>query len=393
MATRGGVTLMEILVLAVIAGMVLSILIPAVLALREQSRRTTCVHNLERIGSALQQYHETYRSLPPAAVWRPGPLQTVMLNQVKQIDLITHENWAQLLLPFLGQEQLANRFDRSAPLLMEPNTPARLERPLEFVCPADEWNRGDNPFLLGWAESEDGTATGAASGRGNYAINGGSHNHRFLPESPGQPRFDGLELVLGENPPRFELIGTGVAGINHAFPIDTFQNGQSTLVAVEEVRAGVHPLDPRGVWALGQVGSSITWAHGVSGDACGPNNTRERSDDLLGCGKLHETVGKEFLAEQRMPCVPYVDRNDQAGARSQHPDGVNVLFLDGSVRFVSDDVDRGLWHVMHSRETPAGLLTKEIETRLGAYEPPSEETRVLPPARSTHQAPGGTMTN
>jgi len=378
---RKGLTLPEVLVSALVLAIVLAILIPGMLTLRERSRRATCVQNLQRIGEALQQYHETYASLPPAAVWHPGGLRTAMLNEVKQIDLITHENWAQLLLPFLGQEALAREFDPRLPVMAEANDAARTSRPEEFVCPSDHWNTADNPFVFGWSETEE---TGIESARGNYSINGGTHNHRFAPESPGQPRFDGLELVLTETPRQFQLIGTGVAGINRAFRLDEFRNGQSTLVAVEEVRAGVHPLDARGVWALGQIGGSITWAHGVSGDACGPNNQWDRSDDVLGCGKLHDVVGQDFLTEQRMPCVHYVDRNDQSTARSQHPHGVNILFLDGAVRFVNDQIDRGLWHVMHSRETPADAVTARFETSLGPYEPPADlQTPARPAATLT----------
>ncbi len=372
-----------------ILAIVLAILIPSVLALRERSRRTTCIHNLQQIGGALQAYHSTYASLPPATVWqRPEGLRTTMLNEVKQVDLITHENWAQLLLPFLGHEELSREFDARVPMMAEVNDALRLSRPNAFVCPSDNWNSADNPFVFGWSESEE---TGIESARGNYAINGGTHNHRFSPESPGQPHFDGLELVLTDEPQQFQLIGTGIAGINHAFRLEEFRNGQSTLVAVEEIRAGVHPLDPRGVWALGQIGGSITWAHGISGDACGPNNQWDRSDDVLGCGNLTGVVGQDFLLEQRMPCVHYVDRNDQSTARSQHPEGVNILFLDGAVRFINDKVDRGLWHVMHSRETPATVLAEGFEAHLGPYEAPDDSPR---PARSSGTLASGTpMTN
>ncbi|MGH7134806.1 MAG: SUMF1/EgtB/PvdO family nonheme iron enzyme, partial [Pirellulales bacterium] len=57
-----------------------------------------------------------------------------------------------------------------------------------------------------------------------------------------------------------------------------------------------------------------------------------------------------------MPCAWYIDQSQEATARSQHPGGVHVLLLDGAARFVRDDVDPGLWQVMHSRETPAEVL-------------------------------------
>ncbi len=173
---------------------------------------------------------------------------------------------------------------------------------------------------------------------------------------------------------RFELWGNGVAGINKSFSFDNFENGLSTLVALEEVRSGIHPLDSRGVWSLGQIGGSITWAHGVNGDAFGPNNQWERSDDILGCGNLHEILGSETLTRERMPCVHYVDSNQQATSRSMHPGGVHVAFLDGSVRFISDGIDPGLWHVLHSRETPKEVFQEDFEQLLATTEFPNENS-------------------
>jgi prepilin-type processing-associated H-X9-DG protein len=163
---------------------------------------------------------------------------------------------------------------------------------------------------------------------------------------------------------RYELWGNGIAGINRSFSLDEFVNGQATLVAIDELRAGIHFVDPRGVWALGQIGGSITWGHGVASDAYGPNNQWPRSDDILGCRKLHETVATETLRRERMPCVDYIDVNQQATARSLHPGGVHVAFLDGSARFIADVIDPGLWHVIHSREMPAALLANDFDELL-----------------------------
>lgn len=158
--------------------------------------------------------------------------------------------------------------------------------------------------------------------------------------------------------------GNGVAGFNVSFSLDDFANGTSTLVALEEVRAGIHPLDLRGTWALGQIAASATWGHGVNGDDYGPNNNWSRSDDIIGCGKLHDIVGEEVLLREGMPCVPYVDANQNATARSLHTGGANVLFMDGAVRFISNSIDPGLWHVMHSRETPRAILAESLEEQL-----------------------------
>ncbi|MCA9055990.1 MAG: SUMF1/EgtB/PvdO family nonheme iron enzyme, partial [Planctomycetaceae bacterium] len=131
-----------------------------------------------------------------------------------------------------------------------------------------------------------------------------------------------------------------------------------------ELRAGVHPIDPRGVWALGQIGGSITWANGVQGDAAYPNAQFFRSDDVLGCGELHRVYGTDRLEADGMPCCHYVESNGQAATRSMHPGGVFVAFVDASTRFISEHVDSGLWHVMHSRKTPPEILADEFDDRL-----------------------------
>jgi formylglycine-generating enzyme required for sulfatase activity len=307
-------------------------------------------------------------TLPPAAVWQPGSLNTLLLYEVKRFDRTVHENWAQLLLPYLGRAELAARFDRRQPLMAPANKLARETQVPEFVCPTDSFNGPHN--LYGFQPWDDRPPL-AEFARGNYAINGGSHSIKYAPESASQPRGETMRVVLDHERRRFEAIGSGVAGVNHAFTLADFPNGQATLVAVDEVRAGIHPLDMRGVWALGHIGSSITWAHGVVGDACGPNNQWDRSDDIFDCGRIHKALGSDRLEGLRMPCCWYIDLSQEATARSEHRGGVHVLFLDGAARFVADDVDRSLWHVMHSRDTPAEVLAQIDDALWGGLPGPS----------------------
>ena len=356
------IQLRDVLAILTIGGFMAALVIPALATLRENDRRRHCVDNLRRIGVALHAYHDAQGSLPPAAVWTPGPLRTRMLSEVKRIDLITQENWALLVLPYLGRSGPSDEFRRGLPVMAPVNEAARLEQVPEFLCPCDAFNRADNFYTF---QPQDDRPPIARFARGNYAINGGTHSLKFVPEGTTQPHGDGLRLVLGDGPAAFKLVGNGVAGINAAFRLSDFVNGQSTLVAAEEIRAGIHPLDIRGVWALGQIGSSITWGHGAAGDDCGPNNQSERADDILGGGRLHNLLGEERLRALGMPCVSYVDRCQQATARSLHANGAHVLFMDGAVRFVGDHVSPGVWHVMHSRETP----TEELYSLEAALEP------------------------
>jgi formylglycine-generating enzyme required for sulfatase activity len=364
-----------------------ALLAPAVARWRESARRRHCVENLRLIGLALQQYHELQQTFPPAAVWDVGTMSTLMLFDVKRIDRIARENWAQLLLPHIGRADIAALFDHRQRVMGPANEEARTSVVPELVCPIDRFNRRDN--FYGFQPLDDQPVL-ARFARGNYAINGGTHSIKFLPESTTQPCGESLQIVLDHDRRLFRAIGTGIAGINQSLKLADFVNGQATLVAVDEIRAGVHPLDLRGVWALGHIGSSITWAHGVVGDDNGPNNQWDRADDILDCHRLHTAIGADRLQELGMPCVWYVDRSQEATARSLHPAGVHVLFVDGAVRFIGDAVDRGLWHVMHSRETPAEVVG-DIETALASSEAPPDAP--LPAGGVVEPTPGETIDN
>ncbi len=356
---RHGVSAVDVLLALAVILLLLALAFPLIASAREVARRSSCRGKLSQWGLALQAYHDVHRILPPAAVWSTTETASLALHMSKQFDRFTQANWAQMLLPHIGEGQLATRFNPNRPVASSENEAARTTPFSRMNCPSDTFNRADNLYVF---ESAAGRLVEFA--RGNYAINGGTHCYKDGPGSTSSPYGDPAHVVLDREKREFRLWGNGIAGFNVSFSLKDFANGTSTLVALEEVRAGIHPLDLRGTWALGQIAASATWGHGVNGDDYGPNNQWSRADDILGCGQLHEILGAETLAREGMPCVPYVDANQNATARSQHPGGANVLFMDGAVRFISDSIDPGLWHVMHSRETPAAVLAEEFERRL-----------------------------
>jgi prepilin-type processing-associated H-X9-DG protein len=116
------------------------------------------------------------------------------------------------------------------------------------------------------------------------------------------------------------------------------------MVAVDELRAGLDPLDPRGTWALGFVGASLTAVH-----ADGPNQIATGLDVINACTMLTLTYSAGELRRLRMPCSSGpIPANFAATARSQHPGLVNVLRLDGSVESVGDTITTDLWIRLHS---------------------------------------------
>src|SRR5207249_3182583 len=110
-----------------------------------------------------------------------------------------------------------------------------------------------------------------------------------------------------------------------------------------EVRIGVAASDPRGVWALGFPGSSITAANAI-GDCPTPNDNTETSDDIQGAPQFYYAgIGTRDRMGANTGFANLGYPSWQAQSRSQHSGGVNVCFADGSVRFISNTIEQGVW--------------------------------------------------
>ena len=151
--------------------------------------------------------------------------------------------------------------------------------------------------------------------------------------------------------------GTGLGGINKSFRLRDFLGGTSRMTAIDEIRAGIDPVDPRGVWALGMVGSSTTCCHGIYnlGNTGPPNNLSPSADDVVGCSALIAKYGSPKLTQMGMPCqvnkANGIEVSNQATSRSMHPMGVHILMLDGSAHYISDNIEPQVWQDLHSNLT------------------------------------------
>jgi prepilin-type processing-associated H-X9-DG protein len=347
-------TVVEVLIVVAVVILLGVLLVPWVSHLRDQARKQTCADRMGAIVKAMHGYHDQNDRLPAAGTWDTSVFRSLALHENRRWDLFIRENWAIELLPYLGQAEIYDLYDSEVPIGDAANAVLRESAVLEYTCPVDTWNTSENPYA--YQPTDEKLVTFA---RGNFAINGGTNSFHTHAGSTSTPTGDHAHLEMNLEIQEFSLWGNGISGFNKSFRLDDFQNGQSTLAAVNEIRAGIDPIDIRGSWALGHIAASVTWGHGVNGDDYGPNNPWARSDDIQDCGLLNEKHGPEKLIELGMPCVSYVDKNQNATSRSLHEGGVNAAFLDGSVRFVSNAVDPSLWHVMHSRETPAGVFAPE----------------------------------
>ncbi len=103
-AARTGFTLVELLVVIAIIGILVALLLPAVQAAREAARRMSCRNNLKQVTLATHTYHDTYKVFPPGSV-HSGPPATFPLPVPWSWGMMM------LILPFMEGGNLHDTVD------------------------------------------------------------------------------------------------------------------------------------------------------------------------------------------------------------------------------------------------------------------------------------------
>jgi prepilin-type N-terminal cleavage/methylation domain-containing protein/prepilin-type processing-associated H-X9-DG protein len=327
--TAKGFTLVELLVAIAIIGALVGLLLPAVQAAREAARVVQCMNNLKQTSLAVLDYEQAHGELPAAGAFDAVEKSMKFQSQgaYHRVDLRSGPNrsWVVSILPFMEQQQLAAQFDPALHSAANPANP-QAAQPASLLCSSDE--------ALGrrysWRGIE-GDATPVPFGKANIAAyTGPFHVDDYI--SPGAIRLFGQ-------------------------PMRRIQDGVSQTLALAEVRTREHERDQRGAWALPWSGASLLSldAHPVWYEDAIANQDQQYEEFIfsprsLGYTQTPNGTTADVLYEcpdlsgeqiERMPCTDspgYIS----AAPRSNHPGGVNSAFLDGSVHFLTNDIDEPL---------------------------------------------------
>ncbi len=360
-----GFTLIELLVVIMIIGVLIALLLPAVQAARESSRRAQCTNNLKQIGLALHGYESSYGSFPLGGVTRligKTPENNGWSNQ----DGLGYANglcWRALILPQLEQTSIYNSINLDIPVDSGgPDKGAGFTTWRvsvgTFLCPSDSGHEdGFRPSNTADAahgqHSHAAPPVDPATGQGATETPVSSYDGSFgdnysmatlnssspwetpcgVDPPPGQPRIGwpgywgttyGCDIRLGRDQGG-KLRGIFDSRTGQTTRIQGITDGASGTILVGEALAA-HRAD-----------SNLWSANGaIAGTAIPMNLPTERAGCTDGKTWGSLDVGCRFSSAA-------------AGFKSEHPGGANFLFCDGAVRFLRAGISPPVYAALGSK--------------------------------------------
>ena len=315
-ARTRGFTLIELLVVIAIIAVLIALLLPAVQAAREAARRTQCKNNLKQLGLALHNYESTHRVFPPGSlgypfVWSP---QAQLLPYIEQGNL-------QSLLAFQVPPMVAfgAGFD---PVAVGQNENAAKTSVPVLTCPSDKERVPNSlyggisyPANAGSGINQIGVATddGSVSNADGVIFQRSKIGFRDVTDGTSNT------VVFGE-----QLLGDG---INSAPAGTDFRRRVVELPMATQTTDAACAAGSAPAWS-GQRGAK--WINGHMADAM---------------------YNHYFVPNAKVPdCHNGFHNFAITSARSAHVGGVQVALVDGSVRFVSENLDLTNWRGIATRD-------------------------------------------
>ncbi|QDT46900.1 hypothetical protein Pan258_09250 [Symmachiella dynata] len=297
-----GFTLIELLVVIAVLGILIALLLPAIQQVRESARRMQCSNNLRQIGIAFHNYESTYRVFPKggagvAHLTDPGIRSRWTLS------------WGAALLPYLDQQSLYQTINQNEPYLHADNvTPGQTVLSI-FRCPSARQGallrpNGDTP----------GSPTKFA--RTDYGGNYGERGLRCYPDTNCQNNYSEFGDTSG--------VGRGVMliGTDPSIGLNNILDGTTNTFLVGEAPEGLH---------------SIWMGHKNVFDQSVPLNAKVET------GSLWQSCHPIFASQEGEFC----DFGQEF--HSYHTGGVHFLAVDGSARFVSENISLQVLAALLSR--------------------------------------------
>ena len=298
---RRGFTLIELLVVIAIIAVLIALLLPAVQQAREAARRTQCKNNLKQLGLAMHNYHDTHGVFPFGWDEREAGWHAMILPQIEQTSLYSTLIW---------QENGLGNWDAVG----SPNLAACEKMIPAFRCPS-------------MAVPEHINNQGIP-GRSPVSYRGVASSIAASDDASTIPAGSGTTVSL--EAAQHDGIFFGCSNVRISYIVDGTSN---TILIGESFTDPTYVKDGQGMdfW---QIGSPQTGGWVLGG---------------IGGTEYSEFVGSTFarINSRRDPTVHGTAMEMSFG--SWHVGGAHFTLADGSVRFVSDNVDLQLYRKLATR--------------------------------------------
>jgi len=313
---RGGFTLIELLVVIAIIAILIALLLPAVQQAREAARRTQCKNNLKQMGLALHNYHDTYNRFPS------GQGNTGFRGGVSPNEMWGHSQWV-ALLPYIDQAPMYNQWN--------------------FVADDEGWT-GNRPIYTGKripmlfcpsSTLPDGGNGSVAPAAQYFGIAGAAPRTGFTAGVNGQDYWDntGNWGMSGNQGMLVNRFGKGIRDCSDGTSNTMIEAEISNYIYDATGNRGDRRPGRNWGWTMGGLTGWDGWAPNVS------NVTIRYAPNA-------RVLGQNGLVWSAW--------DDASGANtplsSFHTGGVQVLMTDGTVRFVSDNINLLILSQLASRD-------------------------------------------
>ena len=306
---RRGFTLIELLVVIAIIAVLIALLLPAVQQAREAARRTQCKSQLKQIGLALANYHDTHSKFPPGAIYGLNP---------SACPLCAGTNWRTFILPYIDQAPVYNQlnfgnsFSAFAPYPFAGGNQVLVKLVIPvFKCPTSTWDPLSNPT--------------------NASNDQGGQMHDYVGISGAYPDPGSRTTVCSPPLTHGYFCNNGTLPPGEAFNIRDMTDGSSNVMVVAEqsgaILSGGVKSDVRSNYTSGWPGSSL------------PKSVPSLvgGDNMFYNGLT--TVRFAINAPAVVASASDTCYRANTVINSFHVGGLHALLGDGSVRFLSENMD------------------------------------------------------
>lgn len=306
---RQGFTLIELLVVIAIIAILIALLVPAVQKVREAAARTQCINNLKQIGLSIHNFESSNKTFPVGCLSAPYSTGTTASNATALVQL----------LPYLEQGNLYNKADLNQSMQAAFNDPSVTTQEVAvFLCPSD---------------AQTGKITNY--GRCNYLASLGANT-------------DAANINGATGGAFHRPLGSSTPGAAKGFKIAHFIDGTSNTSAYAEVKRGpCSGTTPANLMVYSQTPLPTTPCTTATGSTFSYAGAEYFRGGVLWTAFYNHTATPNN--DSVFSCVDSGLLNGHMPARSYHSGGVNVLFCDGTVRFVGNSVNANTWRAIGTR--------------------------------------------